>query len=283
MRLHPVTLSFVDECASWEVDYRRTAARDNTTNHRLCHVAALFFIGAWAVVDRVFYPEHAATYQLIVFGVLTPVLLVSLGLTFLPGYQRWQQVLFAGDVVVVGGALAVKIALAGHADIQPLFFGIVFTYVFNYAFVRLDFLAATVAGWTVFAAYVAVVIGAGDAIEAKLVQSTLFYGVTLNLLGMMIANAQERRSRRGYVLQRRLARERDTQAELNRQLEESLREIRLLEGILPICASCKKIRDDAGEWATLETYFKTQANVDFTHTVCPGCMAKLYPELRGGR
>ncbi len=63
------------------------------------------------------------------------------------------------------------------------------------------------------------------------------------------------------------------------QLEQSLKEIRKLRGFLPICASCKKIRDDKGYWTQLETYISSHSEAEFSHGICPDCASKLYPDL----
>jgi hypothetical protein len=55
-------------------------------------------------------------------------------------------------------------------------------------------------------------------------------------------------------------------------------EIKTLRGIIPICSSCKKIRDDQGIWNQIETYFRTHSGAEFSHGICPECMQKLYPE-----
>jgi hypothetical protein len=62
------------------------------------------------------------------------------------------------------------------------------------------------------------------------------------------------------------------------ELMRALDEVEQLRGLLPICASCKNIRDDKGYWNTVEQYFSGKTGVDFSHTVCPACMQKLYPE-----
>lgn len=67
--------------------------------------------------------------------------------------------------------------------------------------------------------------------------------------------------------------------ELIQELQISLAKIRTLRGLLPICASCKKIRDDKGYWNQLEQYIQAHSDVEFTHSVCPECLPKLYPEL----
>lgn len=65
----------------------------------------------------------------------------------------------------------------------------------------------------------------------------------------------------------------------NEELERALREVKILRGLLPICASCKRIRDDKGYWNQIETYLRENSDVEFTHGTCPDCAKKLYPEL----
>jgi PAS domain S-box-containing protein len=62
-------------------------------------------------------------------------------------------------------------------------------------------------------------------------------------------------------------------------LQDALSKVKVLSGLLPICASCKKIRDDRGYWNQLETYISEHTNADFTHGICPDCAERLYPQL----
>lgn len=66
---------------------------------------------------------------------------------------------------------------------------------------------------------------------------------------------------------------------LIRELQEALARIKTLRGLLPICASCKKIRDDSGYWNQIEAYVREHSEATFTHGICPECIRKLYPEL----
>ena len=63
------------------------------------------------------------------------------------------------------------------------------------------------------------------------------------------------------------------------KLQEALKKIKTLRGIIPICASCKKIRDDKGYWNRLESYIKEHSEANFSHGICPDCVKKLYPQL----
>jgi PAS domain S-box-containing protein len=66
---------------------------------------------------------------------------------------------------------------------------------------------------------------------------------------------------------------------LIKELQGALSEVKTLSGLLPICASCKKIRDDSGYWNQLETYISRHSSAEFSHGICPECARKLYPEL----
>jgi two-component system cell cycle sensor histidine kinase/response regulator CckA len=62
-------------------------------------------------------------------------------------------------------------------------------------------------------------------------------------------------------------------------LNETLSKVKTLSGLLPICASCKKIRDDHGYWQKLETFVHEHSEAEFSHSICPDCMRLLYPEF----
>jgi CheY-like chemotaxis protein len=62
-------------------------------------------------------------------------------------------------------------------------------------------------------------------------------------------------------------------------LRKALEDIRTLRGIIPICASCKQIRDDKGAWEAVETYVSAHSEAQFSHGICPACIRKLYPDV----
>jgi hypothetical protein len=55
-----------------------------------------------------------------------------------------------------------------------------------------------------------------------------------------------------------------------------------LRGILPLCSFCKKVRDDKGYWEQVDVYISKHSQADFSHSVCPECMEKYYPDQEGG-
>ncbi len=86
-----------------------------------------------------------------------------------------------------------------------------------------------------------------------------------------------------HLTLRKLQREfKDKNAHLqqtNDKLQRALEEIKILRGILPICANCKKIRDDKGYWNQIESYIHKHSEAEFSHSICPDCAKKLYPNL----
>jgi len=71
----------------------------------------------------------------------------------------------------------------------------------------------------------------------------------------------------------------NAKAELIDDLQEALDKVNVLGGLLPICASCKKIRDDKGYWNQIEIYIRDHSEAEFSHGICPDCAKELYPEF----
>jgi DNA-binding NtrC family response regulator len=84
-----------------------------------------------------------------------------------------------------------------------------------------------------------------------------------------LREAEERRERRRVQAQRE---------KLVTELQTALAEVKLLSGLLPICSSCKNIRDDEGYWHRVEIYIQKHSQAAFTHGICPDCMRRLYPQ-----
>jgi hypothetical protein len=110
--------------------------------------------------------------------------------------------------------------------------------------------------------------GVALAIELKpyFYQTTWFYGLCGIILIAVIVLIY--RGRVALLLQR--------EKNLKERVNESLAQIKILGGLIPICANCKKIRDDKGYWNQLEKYLKEHSEAEFTHGICPECKEKLY-------
>lgn len=80
-----------------------------------------------------------------------------------------------------------------------------------------------------------------------------------------------------YAIQRQgMLREKDR---LVNELKDALRNVQILQGLLPICSGCKRIRNDNGYWQQVEEYFTRHSNAKFSHGICPECVKSICPEL----
>ncbi len=101
-----------------------------------------------------------------------------------------------------------------------------------------------------------------------------FYGVFAEMV------RKERRQKTGlidYIAELKQAEE--EREHLICELQDALANIKTLKGLLPICFSCKQIRDDKGYWNQIETYIRDHTGAEFTHGICPACATKLYPDF----
>ena len=67
--------------------------------------------------------------------------------------------------------------------------------------------------------------------------------------------------------------------EARNRLEVALAEVKVLSGVLPICGKCKKIRNEQGDWESIEAYVGSRSEADFSHGACPECQHTLYPDI----
>jgi DNA-binding response OmpR family regulator len=63
------------------------------------------------------------------------------------------------------------------------------------------------------------------------------------------------------------------------ELERALREVKVLRGFIPICAQCKRVRTDTGDWQQLEAYIQAHSEAEFSHGICQVCVRKVYPDV----
>lgn len=80
-------------------------------------------------------------------------------------------------------------------------------------------------------------------------------------------------------LMRMLRQEQDEKDRLIDELRDALAQVKRLSGLLPICASCKKVRDDKGYWHQVEIYIRERTDAEFSHGVCPDCAERMYGDL----
>ncbi len=107
----------------------------------------------------------------------------------------------------------------------------------------------------------------------------------LIVLGLLLDQNLQKLAREMLML-KKLKKSNEELDQSNKALRESMAQIKVLHGLLPICASCKKIRDPKGYWQQLEDYLLDHSDAVLSHAICPECAEKLYgmkPNARGTR
>ena len=101
--------------------------------------------------------------------------------------------------------------------------------------------------------------------------------VFLIALGLLIASMVILFIEKKIIYKRKLMQK--EREKLIADLQDAIAKINTLKGLLPICANCKKIRDDKDRWEQIESYIREHSEAEFTHSICPECVKKLYPDL----
>lgn len=99
--------------------------------------------------------------------------------------------------------------------------------------------------------------------------------ISCNVLGCIGSYAMGRSERNQFLRWR-------AEKKMRTELETALLQVHELSGMLPICASCKSVRDDEDYWHSIEAYIAENSDLDLSHTLCPNCAKALYPELQSG-
>ena len=113
-----------------------------------------------------------------------------------------------------------------------------------------------------------------DVYLAFLISTVVIY-LIVSLILESHDHEKERLSEANQLLEEKM----ETLNRINLDLEKALDKVQTLSGLLPICAACKKIRDDKGYWSQIELYISRHSQAEFSHSICPGCAKKLYPDL----
>jgi hypothetical protein len=241
-------------------------------------------VGVWLVfgiLDRLLMPDAYQTPWVIrgVFGVL---LAGVFGLSFTRWFRRIWKGCVAGATLGCGLGILGMIAMAPPAVSHVYYTGLILVLFFIYAFARLPFVWASAVGWTLLAGY--------EWLSLVLPHTTLdvfltnnFFFVSAHILGMFACYTLEHQTRSTFALlvslteeQRRSEQAREELAAKVAELEAARENIDVLSGLIPICAHCKKVRDDQGYWEQVDLYIRKHAPVEFSHGICPDCLTKHY-------
>lgn len=279
--LNDVSISFSGEFVSSaaEKSYLQFSWNDIRKGTHLTLLVIAFMGFSFFIVDLISAADKASVLRLL--GVrLGAVILIVAGAEYIRRQKRYFETY---PFIVVGVQVVIALSifmLAIERHMPAIYVGvdaILFTLVY-YQFLsnRLDF--------TVFAC---LFMGFGSVVVGyfylklpltEFIGSFLFL-IPLNFLGVSMLRAINRTRRGAYLALMASQRDNQEKEQLIARLHGALGQVKTLEGLIPICAKCHKIRDDKGLWERIEKYIQDRTEAHFSHSLCPDCAKGLYGNL----
>jgi hypothetical protein len=290
--LSKISLRFHKEMQHIEKTYRSYYYKSNLNHFRICHVFGLFFYSIFIIVDLLAVPENISAFLTVRFAIVCPLFCMGIMISFFSWYKYVYVYMLCFFVLLTAVGYIAMGVLAPQNYHFIYFLGLLACLVFGYTFLRLPVWPASATGLIAGAIYYLAQIKY-DQLDSAVLTSYLFYLIGFELLFMIICYTSERSYRKGFYLFYLLGLERDKLSNVNQELEnmfeirsfevmkleKALKKVKKLSGMLPICASCKKIRDDKGYWTQIENYVRDHTEAEFSHGLCPDCQKRLYPEF----
>jgi hypothetical protein len=266
-----LTLRFSD--ADVEREYRRHHALASVPYVRASLALGVLFYGAFGVFGLALIPDAVVVAWVIRFAVVVPFILAMIVLVGRPSSLPAQQALLAMTGLVTGGGVVGMIVVAAPPGRDLYYAGLLVTSFYIFTLVRLRFGAALVSSYGVGLLYVAALLFRAPV--PMVVVNNLAFLVALNAVGTVAVYSLDRSAREAF-LQRRVI------ADQAASLGEALARVRVLRGLLPICAWCRRVRDDGGYWRQLEAYITAHSDTFVSHGICPDCAARMTQEVPDG-
>ncbi len=217
-----LSLRFTGPYAHLEDAYQKQYFIHHLTHIRNCHWLAIFFYSVFGLLDYYLFPESAESFLIIRFGIVCPLFLVGLVLSYMSWYHRiwtWMMMFF---VLLTATGYTIMGNMAPMMHSFGYFVGVVACLIFGYTFIRLPFLHASGAGWLVFFIYC--LLGEGITGRPESVTVNQFaYLAGFNLLLMIVCYTRERADRHNFFLASLLAAEKEKVSQINEGLEETVK------------------------------------------------------------
>lgn len=282
MKINPFTLEFRGPDRELERHFLRFFYADSLPLFRLASFLGIVLFSSFAFIDAVFMPEAKTQIWQIRFFFVVPVILLGIALSFHRKFIRYWQPTIA--VMTCSTALGIFwiVSLGTTPDRYYYFLGTMLVMMFGFTLMRTRFIWAVAIGLIILGMFgITVTFFTQCPTYVALSYGTTF--LCLLVIGAVANYCLEYFTRRNFYLMHGL---RESEKRLKRShallksqfdaLKKAQKEIKVLTGLIPICANCKKIRDDKGYWNQIESYISEHSDAKFSHALGPDCMQELY-------
>lgn len=218
MRLNPLNLTFAGEWTHLEKNFLRDYTAKSIKYIRLAFLLGLFFYSIFGILDAILMPEKKAILWFIRYGVVCPIIVVCILLSFWSGFQKYSQAFIVFVILLAGSGISVMVAVAPPPASFSYYAGVILVLMLGYGFVKARFIWASLAGWLNVVIYEIVAIGIVQTPYPILINNNFFF-ISANIIGMFSCYAFEFYTRKDFFMARMLSAEREKVTELNRDLE----------------------------------------------------------------
>lgn len=262
---HPVTLWFHD--ATLEALFRDGYLARSMPQIRISLLLGALLYAGFGALDTVIIPEFLAQARILRYAIICPFLLGAYGLTFTAAGRR--QVIAIEVAAAVAAGLGVIWFATRDAGITPLMYGagVPLVCVYVCTFMRLPVAVAGAAMVPLSAGYLATLAVHLGGMPVVWVDNA-FFTVAFAVAGLSACYAMEWHDRQSFIQQRTISERTDA-------LQQALASVKTLSSLLPMCAWCRKVRDDQGYWDQVEGYLQRETGTLVSHGICPECEARM--------
>ena len=223
-KLNKITLAFIGDIKKYENDFRNDYFKRSINPMRFSLILSVFFFAIFAFLDAILLPELKSMFWFIRFGVITPILLGVIGLSFTQGFKRFMQPVLSATMYLTGLSIIVMIIYAANvAEHYTYYAGLILIFIIGYTFIKARFIYATVVGWSIVASYEVAAIWLSDTPIEILINNNFFF-ISANVIGMFISYFMEQSARRDYYMRILLEKEQEKVKAANNALEKRVQE-----------------------------------------------------------
>ena len=220
MGLNPLTLSFSREL---ETSFQDKFYLDSLKMVRFSLLAGIFFYGIFGILDAELMPQMKHRLWFIRFFIVCPSLFSVILFSYFSQFRNYFQLLLAVAMIISGSAIIVMISIIPPPANYSYYAGLILVFMWGYAFTRVRFIWATVAGWIIVAFYEIVAIWISQTPLPILLNNNFFF-ITANVIGMGVCYSIEYYTRRDFFLAYLLENEQEKIKAANRKLERRVKE-----------------------------------------------------------
>jgi len=224
LSVHPVSLRFTGEMEHFEKDFLDDYFKRIIGPFRFSLLLAIIFYGSFAALDVIIIPELKYQFWFIRFVLVIPMILVLYILSYSRFIKNYLQPLVSVAMYLTGlGIIAMIIYASRIVERDTYYAGLILILIFGYAFTRIRFIYATLAGWLIVGTYEVAAIWLTQTPTEQLYNNNFFF-ISANIIGMFICYLMELSARRDFVMRRLLEEEQDKVKAANEMLEHRVQE-----------------------------------------------------------